>query len=56
MTDGSNVGEAIGGAFTVALMALYTLQLPAAWALIAWATGHLTSAGPRGQPGGVTGR
>lgn len=47
MTDGSNVGEAIGGAFSVALMAMYTLQLPAAWALIAWATGHLAPTGPR---------
>ncbi|PVC92966.1 hypothetical protein DBP19_14780 [Streptomyces sp. CS090A] len=47
MTDGSNVGEAIGGAFSVALMAMYALQLPAAWALIAWATGHLAPTGPR---------
>ncbi|MEV4875512.1 hypothetical protein [Streptomyces cyaneofuscatus] len=47
MADGSSAGESIGGAFFVALLAMFTLQLPAAWALIAWAAGHLTPTEPR---------
>ncbi|MCP9208607.1 hypothetical protein [Streptomyces cucumeris] len=49
LVDGEGVGTAFGGAFFVALLSLFTLQLPAAWALIAWATGHLDPAAPRGE-------
>ncbi|UXY30824.1 hypothetical protein [Streptomyces sp. HUAS TT20] len=38
---GDAAADAIDGAFFIATLAMFTLQLPAAWALIAWCSGHL---------------